>query len=433
MSSQTSPPDPTQRLYRIVEEGLCIGCGLCQSVAGGDRVRMMTVTNGYERPVVVNALDHETIDRIYDTCPSLRLEGLPERDIDPETQHDLVWGPYRRMVRAYAADPDVRFRASTGGVLTALGQYLLASGAVSLILHARASEREPTFGEATISRTPADVLAAAGSRYGPTAPLVDIHGVLDEGEPFALIAKPCDVAAVRNLAEHEPRVDRLMQYALVMVCGGFMPPPGMDRFLREDEGVDPDDVRAFRYRGYGCPGPTRYELADGTLREQRYTDFWGTDETQWQLPFRCKICPDGIGEAADVAAADDWPGGSPDPVTEDDDPGTNAVVVRTARGEALVQDAVAAGYLVVENDVDPRYMDGVQPHQVKKKQVVRSRWDGLAAEGRLVPKEKRLRLDALSDTIPAPVRENQTAGTRERIRNGKADEPTPIPRSIRSA
>ena len=37
MSEQQTP---TERLYAIVEQGLCIGCGLCQSVAGKDRVRV---------------------------------------------------------------------------------------------------------------------------------------------------------------------------------------------------------------------------------------------------------------------------------------------------------------------------------------------------------------------------------------------------------
>ena len=90
----------------------------------------------------------------------------------------------------------------------------------------------------------------------------------------------------------------------------------MDRFLRDREGLDPDRLTAFRYRGHGCPGRMRYELDDGTCKEFRYTDFWGTDESQWVPPFRCKVCPDGIGEAADIAAADTWPGGSPDPATE---------------------------------------------------------------------------------------------------------------------
>ena len=51
---------------------------------------------------------------------------------------------------------------------------------------------------------------------------------------------------------------------------------------------------------FGTPRPDmRYELDDGTHKEFRYTDFRGTDESQWVLPFRCKVCPDGIGEAAE--------------------------------------------------------------------------------------------------------------------------------------
>ena len=39
----------------------------------------------------------------------------------------------------------------------------------------------------------ASVLEGAGSRYGPVAPLADFRELLDRGEPFALIAKPCDI------------------------------------------------------------------------------------------------------------------------------------------------------------------------------------------------------------------------------------------------
>ena len=40
---------------------------------------------------------------------------------------------------------------STGGVLTALGAYLIESGRVAFVLHAKASEAHPTFGERHVS------------------------------------------------------------------------------------------------------------------------------------------------------------------------------------------------------------------------------------------------------------------------------------------
>ena len=47
---------------------MCIGCGLCQSVSGPDVVKVAKVESGYECPVVVGELDHETVDRILDAA-----------------------------------------------------------------------------------------------------------------------------------------------------------------------------------------------------------------------------------------------------------------------------------------------------------------------------------------------------------------------------
>ena len=86
----TSNLTPGQRLYAIVEQGLCIGCGLCQSVAGEDRVRVTKTMSGYLHPVIDGELDHDTVDRIYEICPGIRVEGLPQRLVEPDTRHDNV-------------------------------------------------------------------------------------------------------------------------------------------------------------------------------------------------------------------------------------------------------------------------------------------------------------------------------------------------------
>jgi coenzyme F420 hydrogenase subunit beta len=416
-------PSPEDRLYKLVEDGMCIGCGLCQAVAGPDRVQVRKVRNGELRPVATGVLDHETVDRIYDTCPGARIEGLPDR-LAEGANLDLVWGPWRRMVLAWAGDPAVRHRGATGGVLTALGQYLLSSGRVDFILHARASAHQPTYGEPHLSFTPAAVLAGSRSIYGPTAPLTGLASLLDRGQPFAFIGKPCDVTALRNYAKLDARVDDLVRYSLVMVCGGYMPTADMHRFLHRI-GIDPASVTGFSYRGDGCPGPTRITTADGKVHDYHYLDFWGEDESAWSLPFRCKVCADGIGEAADIAASDTWPGGSPNRVDSETDPGTNALIVRTAAGAELLDAAVADGALVVGDDVTPHFMNDVQPHQKKKKYAVRARWDGLAAEGRTVPRSARLRLDALAQVNGAEKNRETTGGTRRRVRDGKTSEERP--------
>ena len=414
---------PTERLYAIVEQGLCIGCGLCQSVAGKDRVRVTKTLHGYLQPVVEGELDHATVDRIYAVCPGTRVEGLPERLVEADTKHDNVWGPWRRMVRAWAGDPEVRFEGSTGGVLTALGAYLLESKRVDFILQVKTSTTEPGFGEPTLSFTGVDVFEAAGSRYGPAAPLLDIGEALQRNQPFAFIAKPCDISALRNYARQDARVDELVKYWLVMVCGGYVTPRGTLEFYKR-VGIDPHQVTALRYRGRGCPGPTRVETANG-VQEFHYLDYWGEDETTWSLPFRCKICPDGIGEAADIAAADTWIGGSPNRVDSVDDAGINVLIARTRAGEELIAAAAADGALTLESDTVPDTVSVYQPHQVNKKYAAWARHQGLADAGRIVPQTKRLRIEELARELPEASIRFQRDGTRQRVEIGKASEPTP--------
>ena len=412
---------PTEKFYAITEQALCIGCGLCQSVAGADKIKMVEAENGYERPLVVGELDQSTVERIYDTCPGTHIEGLPQHLIERDTKVDNVWGPWRRIARAWAGDPEVRYEGSTGGVLSALASYLLSSKKVDFILHVKASRSEPTFGERHLSFTHADVLEAAGSRYGPAAPLIDITDVLARDQPFAFIGKPCDIAALRNFGRHDSRVGRLVRYWLTPVCGGYMPPPSMKAFLKS-AGFDPAAVTSFRYRGRGCPGPTRIEAAD-RVAEFHYLDLWGDDESQWHLPFRCKICPDGIGEAADIAAADTWPGGSPDREESKHDPGTNAVIARTLKGQTLLEEAARDGAIVLEYDISPDEMSHYQVHQMKKKYACWPRLQGLGDEGRIVPETKRLRIEELSEELAPEVNDYQRQGTRMRVREGKASEP----------
>ncbi len=411
------------RMNAISEQGLCTGCGICQAVAGPDRIQVVKSSNGYERPVIVGDLDEATVETIFDICPGARIEGLPTSEITPDTKIDTVWGPWLRMVRAWAGDEGVRFEGSTAGVLTALARFLLDDARVDFILHVKASTREPTFGERHLSFTGAQVLEAAGSRYGPAAPLIDVDQILARGQLFAFIGKPCDIAALRNLARHDARVNELVKYWLTPVCGGYMPPPSMEAFLKR-AGIAPEAVTAFRYRGRGCPGPTRIETGEGA-KEFHYLDLWGEDESAWHLPFRCKICPDGIGEAADIAAADSWPGGSPSREESESDPGTNALVVRTAAGQELLEAAVKAGALVLGQDVAPDEMSHYQPHQMRKKYTAHDRHQGLGDEGRIVPQTARLRLAELAAEMPEESRRYQREGARQRVRVGKATEVTP--------
>ena len=63
------------RLEEIVGAGLCIGCGLCKSIAAADEIQIVLTPEGRERPVARRALDAATLERINAICPGTRVEG----------------------------------------------------------------------------------------------------------------------------------------------------------------------------------------------------------------------------------------------------------------------------------------------------------------------------------------------------------------------
>jgi coenzyme F420 hydrogenase subunit beta len=409
-------------LNEIVTAGLCIGCGLCQGMLGHDKIELIMTPEGRERPRARQDLSQLDLQRVNEICPGVRVQGADPHRLEPETPVDLIWGPAQTIIIAYAGDPEIRHRGSTGGVLTALGQFLVNTGRVKFVLHVQASATHPMRTAAKVSFTEADVLEGAGSRYGPAAPLRDFEDVLQRGEDFALIAKPCDVNAVRNLARIDPRVDRHMKYALSLVCGGASDLTKSEEVLA-GLGIPEEELQLFRYRGFGNPGPTRIETSHDRVHEIGYQDMW-EDEAKWMIQPRCRICPDAIGEAADIVASDTWPGGGP--VGEDE--GFNGVLVRTARGRELFEAATAVGAIIVDRDLSFRDMDVFQPHQVRKKRAVWARLAGMAAAGSTVLGTKNLRIEACARLNGLAGNIAEARGARIRVASGRLGEPLPVRR-----
>jgi coenzyme F420 hydrogenase subunit beta len=369
-------------LASIVRNGLCCGCGLCQSVAGSKALEMHVSPAGRMRPVVKQTLPEPVEQHILATCPGVVVHG-PDA---PAPQRDAVWGPAHRIARGHATDPDIRYTAASGGAITAISEYLLETGQVQFVLQVAADQAEPLHARPQISTSRADVLLGAGSWYGPVAPLQDVHRLLDSGEPFAVVGKPCDIAAMRNLARQDPRVDQLVPYMLSFFCEG-VPDDTMVQQLLDHHGLQASDVTALRYRGLGCPGPTRVVSRDGRTFDLSYQQVWYGDFT-WTMQFRCKICPDATGELADIVAGDVWDGGKP--VSESPD-GDNAIIARTAKGAQLLADMEAAGKVTL-TPMGYRDLDRVQPHQVRRKCGLWGRLTAMTLRGAVRPTYRHLRL-----------------------------------------
>lgn len=359
-----APPPVFSSLREVVESGGCSACGLCESILGA---RMTQGTNDRLRPALPDDLNAEQEARVLRVCPGTNVGG-PEMH-DEAQSHPFV-GPWLSVRKGHALDPEVRHRAAAGGGLTSLGLHLLESRKVDCIMHVSPNRLPTKDFRGRLSFNAASVLEGAGSRYAPSAPLADLESVLSAGRPFALIGKPCDVNAVCNLAEVDPRVNQLCKFKLTISCGQFPDPSSYHRIM-EQQGIAPEQVAEFRYRGHGCPGWSPFiKTTDGREGTTDYVDFWyGAVPHSYQ--WRCKMCPDFLGYQADVTVMDAWPGGPPEHherITEGrrhEHDGWVLAVARTPAGEILLDAAQAAGAFTSTASGVQEVLD-TQPHQLTK-------------------------------------------------------------------
>jgi coenzyme F420 hydrogenase subunit beta len=255
------------------------------------------------------------------------------------------------------------------------------------VLEISADPAAPLHAVTRIAENRSDLVQGAGSWYGPAAPLRRLHELLDAGKPFVVIGKPCDIAGIRNMAHLDPRVDRLVVCTISFLCAGLSSHHVTGNIVT-GHGVAEKDVSLFRFRGHGCPGPTRIETHDGRAFEQSYDDTWSNALNQ-AIQFRCKICPDSTGEQADIVCADAWD--NDDGYAHGEKDGRGAILARTERGLAILVSMRSRGELAMQPLELSRFAR-MQPHHQYRKSVLIARLLALWLSGQPVPHFAGLRL-----------------------------------------
>ncbi|WP_420910238.1 Coenzyme F420 hydrogenase/dehydrogenase, beta subunit C-terminal domain [Paraburkholderia fungorum] len=395
-------------LQSVLESNSCTGCGLCESALESNPVRMQMSDQGFLRPVIIRPLTPEDEAKFASFCP-----GVVVSHQETEGRLHRIWGPLVETRVGHSCDEEIRRVGSSGGVLSGLLLHLLNSGSVDFVAQIAVSISDPLANELQISRTRADVLRAAGSRYAPSAPLKDIRSILDGEETGAFVGKPCDVAALRQLARVDERVGKRFRYFISFMCAGVPSQHGTYEVLRQ-LGIPKDEVGNFRYRGNGWPGNVRAVSKFGEIREMDYCQSWGTILNKF-LQFRCKICPDGTGEFADIVCADAWYGkdGYPD---FSDREGRSLILARTNLGRELIESATRAGILL-SDQISSDEIELMQPYQSERKRSVLARLIGTwLALGR-APRVRRLGLIRASQSSSVMSLLKNCVGTYRRAKN----------------
>lgn len=341
-------------------------------------------------------------------CPGV---GLLHEDFNSETMVELrrAWGPVLQVWQGYAADPEIRFKASSGGATTALALFCLERQHASGVLHigidpAVAWQNVPAY-----STRREELLSRTGSRYSPAAPCERLNWLEEAKRGCVVIGKPCDIAALRKSQVIDTKFHDKVSLAISIFCAGT-PSTEATYALLDKLAVEPMQVRQLRYRGHGWPGMTTVRLAgdDDELRSMSYAESWGNILSRHRQ-LRCHLCPDGTGEFADISCGDAW-----HLKDRQDEPGQSLLLVRTKRGKDMLHKAAAAGYLELKQ-VDARALRQSQEALLRRRRHLWGRLVVLRLAGIPVPNYRGFSLFANWGDLSLAEKARSLLGTAKRI------------------
>ena len=332
----------------VVDRGLCTACGTCVGVCPKEVLEIFYVDGEPEPRLIGKCIQCGLCSEV---CAGARI---PLADMDQWLfgrkasfqNHPL--GLYRKSLRGYSTDSQIRATSSSGGATTAILRCALEKGILDAAIVAAANPQQPWRFIPTLVTSPEELKKA--TRFTPE--IVSVNSLLRKAvverglKKIGIVGLPCHIHSLRKIqmAKRPAAVARAIKLTLALFCASTYYFEGIRHLLFEFAGLENlEDIVYLDYKGGQWPGSLTAATKDGKIHhvstKHEYTwHFLGPGSKR----DRCLMCPDFSGRVADVAMGDIFQKVS-------SDPNLNAILVRTKPGEDMVQQAVRTGYLRVEN------------------------------------------------------------------------------------
>lgn len=344
------------KINRTIKNNLCLGCGFCEAL-NPDSCTMKLNDEGFYTPFFYNPLTKSKDNILSKICPSIYIIS---------DNKNTIWGNFLKIYQGWSTDPKIRYRASSGGMVTSLCLCLLENKIVDGILQVGKDFDSFIYNSLKVSITKEDIIENSQSRYAPAAIFNHIIEILNKDDKiYGLVGKPCDIVAIKNFIKLYPKFANRIKYFISIFCAGM--PSYKATYKLLEKFPNKANPISIKYRGDGWPGEFKAIYNNDEVFTLNYNKSWG-EVLGRMINKRCKVCPDGIGLMADIVVGDAWitKNGYPD---FEDRPGISFVIARTEKGESLVQECEAMKYIEIES-LDLNKISEMQPYQAERRLYV---------------------------------------------------------------
>jgi len=344
---------------RVVDKKLCNSCGVCSTVFP-EKIKIVE-NNEFNFPVQKSKLNNLEEANFKNLCP-----GISQNFYNTGINHDDVWGSYDEVAQGYSLDKEIRHRSSSGGLLTELACFLLESKKVDGVIHVGSNQEIPTEAITKISYSLHDVCSNTGSRYQPVSTLDKVLQKIDLKKRYAIIGKPCEITALRNLIKLKPHLENVFVFKLSFFCAGTPSRSSVKKLIKSI--YKNNDIKNFWFRGFGWPGKTTIINSQNKSFKTDYENSWGKILGPNINP-RCKICVDGIGASADFVSADIWKSDSKGSPLFSEADGNGLILSRNSKSKEIIDEMVGLKR-IQRNRFNISNLQKVQPSQFRRRTTV---------------------------------------------------------------
>lgn len=293
-------------LKEALDNNLCNGCGTCAGICPNNAI-VMQISNGLYVPTLDSSKCKKCCTCIK-VCPgvSVNFHSL-NRFFFSRIPENIILGNFTGCYAGHSTDDEIRWNASSGGLVTGLLVYLLEEGIIDGALVTKMGLQNPIEPEVIIATTKEEIISASQSKYCPVPANTAIRKILDENGKFAVVGLPCHIHGIRKAEMLNQKLREKIILHLGLFCGHGVNFLGTE-FALKKIGIDKDEVKKIDYRRHEFPGIMSIKLRDGSTKSISHLEFWKLLFSNFSFfsPIRCTLCSDATSEFADISFGSAW-------------------------------------------------------------------------------------------------------------------------------
>ena len=380
----------------------CTGCGLCKSV----RKVEFESKNGFDWP----KLGQKDIEFCNNYCPA---NGKYNSNLSGE-----IFGKYINAYHGWSNNNKVRYKASSGGMITEVCNFLLDTKKVDYIIQIGTDPNTPYKTKIYISNSNQNIFECAGSRYSESHTLENITEIINLEKKYALVGKPCDIQALRMYMEDNIQLKKSILYTISFFCAGQPSESAQLELLKELGCKNTEDILKLTYRGNGWPGYASLITKSGEINSMSYNDSWGKILGR-DIRYSCRFCLDGVGELSDIACGDSWYLDETNKPDFKEGLGRNIVLARTFKGDDILKEMSKSNVVTLQKlkSIDHLYYS--QSYQVIRRTTMKASLLALKLLGRPIPNYNKKLLKMYSKNVGKETKMKRFLGVFLRGLKGK--------------